>query len=82
MANDHVKRIEGLLKDLRGELGKVSAPAPFEEFLKVIHRPGWTTPAEFALVTGLLDGMITTARALEQMKAALVRGAGDVRTTG
>ena len=62
MANDHVKRIEAQIREYRSLIGKVAAPGPHEELIKIIHRQGWTTIAEGALVTAMLDSMIGTAK--------------------
>jgi hypothetical protein len=68
MASDHAARLEGQVKEFRKQLGDLAAPGEFEEFLRIIHRPGWTTPAEYAFVSAILDGMVANVRGLAQMK--------------
>jgi hypothetical protein len=82
MANDHAKRIEAQIREFRKHLTDLAAPTGFDEFISIIHRPGWTTPAEFTLVGGLLDAMIGNVRGLAQMKAVLLKGSDEVKATG
>ena len=79
MPSDHIKKIEEQIKEYRALIAKVAAPKPHEELLAIIHRPGWTTVAEGALVSAMLESMSGTARVLEQMTSMLVRCAGDVK---
>jgi hypothetical protein len=61
------KRLKGLADD-----------PEFAELLAIIHRPGWTTPAEAALVVGMLETMNAHVQHLTQMKQALLEGARAV----
>jgi hypothetical protein len=79
MSGDHVKDLERHIGNLRKALTDLAAPTPLEELLKIIHRPGWTTPAEFALVTLNLDTMTSMARAMLQIKGDLIKAAGQVK---
>ncbi|MFB7621082.1 hypothetical protein [Kitasatospora sp. NPDC056181] len=51
---------------------------PHEELLKIIHRPGWTTPAEVALVTNAVDHLIKQTEALNAARQGLIEGARSV----
>jgi hypothetical protein len=79
MASDHAARLEGQVKEFRKYLGDLAAPGEYEEFLRIIHRPGWTTPAEFAFVSAILDGMVANVRGLAQMKTALLTASKEVK---
>ncbi|MER3482943.1 MAG: hypothetical protein C4332_07095 [Meiothermus sp.] len=46
----NIKALDKSLKSLAGDDGLI-------ELLKIIHFPGWTTPAEFMLVSGLVEGL-------------------------
>lgn len=48
----HMMRVETQAKELNRNLANLADDKDFQEFLKIIHRPGWTTPAEVAFVTG------------------------------
>jgi len=50
----------------------------FAELLRIIHRPGWTTPAELELVTGLVEIMDSHVKALTRMRELLIRGSREV----
>ena len=41
-------------------------------------RPGWTTPAEFILVEGMLDSMIRLSGQLVEMKQIVLKGSLEV----
>jgi hypothetical protein len=79
MPGDHIKVIEKHVDDLRKIIGDLAAPASFEEFLKIIRRPGWTTPAEFALVNLNLETLTATTRILVRVKGDLIKAAGQVK---
>ncbi|MEV0537078.1 hypothetical protein [Kitasatospora sp. NPDC050463] len=51
---------------------------PHEELLKIIHRPGWTTPAEVALVTHAVEHLIRQTEALNEARMGLIEGARSV----
>lgn len=38
------------------------------------RRPGWTTPAEFLLVSGLLTSMTSAAKQLGELQNTLIEG--------
>jgi hypothetical protein len=74
-AREHdLKALETKLKGLRGSLAKLADEKQFEELLVIIHKPGWTTPAEYLLVRGMLDAMGAHAQALVGLKQALMEG--------
>ncbi|THF88669.1 hypothetical protein E7T09_05660 [Deinococcus sp. KSM4-11] len=73
--------LKGLSKDVRAlnaRLRDVAASDHLEELMKLIPRPGWTTPAEFELVRGIVAQMALQVSALEQAQGMLLRGANLV----
>ncbi len=72
MPNDHVKTIETKITVLRRQIDVLAKAAQFEELIKVIHHPGWTTPAEFALVTQSLDTMATLVDTANRLKSGVL----------
>jgi hypothetical protein len=75
-----VKTVESHVNNLtKGLKGLAEAPE-FAELLTIIHRPGWTTPAEAALVAGMLEAMNAHVQHLTRMKQALLEGARAVGT--
>jgi hypothetical protein len=73
-----LSHIETRVKALSTELAGLSSEKDFQEFLVIIRKPGWTTPAEFAFVDGLIDSMAAHARALAVSKRALLAGGAKV----
>jgi hypothetical protein len=74
------KHLEGEIKALGQGLDNLADGTDFEELLKIIHRPGWTTPAEALLVSGLVDFMATQVKALTALKQVLLAGSRVVGT--
>jgi hypothetical protein len=73
-----LKQIESRCKDLTNSLKTLADEKDVAEFLQIIHRPGWTTPAEVAFVHGLLDAMNAQAKHLAGLKQTLLTGARAV----
>jgi len=53
----------------------------FDELLRIIHRPGWTTPAEFLFAMGVVESMTVHARALTDLKRTLINASRKVSET-
>ena len=73
--------IPGLLAQievLRGHLKEVSDDADLRQLEAYIrkppHPPGWTTVAEFTLVSGLVKGLTAHSMAMRELKRTLVQG--------
>jgi len=74
-----IKALEGRLKALGDKLAGFSSHAQqISDLLPIIHRPGWTTPAEVLLVSGLVESLIAHSQILDATHAALIRGAQAV----
>jgi hypothetical protein len=69
-----LSQIEARVKTLSSELAELGNEKELREFMVVIRKPGWTTPAEFAFVAGILESMIAHTRALAASKRALLSG--------
>ncbi len=77
-----LKQIELRCQDLRQSLKTLSDEKDFAELMLIIHKPGWTTPAEALFVTGLLDSMNTHVQHLTALKQTLLSGARAVSSKG
>jgi hypothetical protein len=77
-----VKHLEARVKELRDGVTKMAQGKDHEEFLRLIRRPGWTTPAEAALVSGILDAMVGQMKAMQDLHQALMAGARQVGAKG
>ena len=71
----HGKTLEPKLRKVHTRLQAMSV---HEDIYSIIHRPGWTTPAEFFLVSQLIEQIERTQDLLEQQLGDLVRGAGMI----
>jgi hypothetical protein len=70
-----IKTLEGRLNQLSDKLASFSAHSKqVSELIPVIHRPGWTTPAEVTLVSGMVEAMIKHTEVVAELHAALMRG--------
>ena len=72
--DDLMKRV----KALSGGLANLSNPRQFKELIKVMKRPGWTTPAEFTFASGIIDSMLAHTAALTKLKGDLLNGSRQV----
>jgi hypothetical protein len=78
MDGSHVEKLEEQVGQLREVLRDLSDDKSFDEFLTVIHRPGWTTPPEWMLVEGGVRSMTAMATALNDLKQGIFAGASAV----
>ena len=70
-----IKALEGRLDLLGDKLASLVGPSQqVGELIPVIHRPGWTTVAELALVAGVVESMIKHTELLGDLHATLMRG--------
>jgi hypothetical protein len=73
-----VKHLGSRIEDLRKELAALAVDKDYEELLRIIHRPGWTTPAEFAFAVGLAEAMLAQTKTLAGLKQAFLKGSRAV----
>jgi len=73
--------LETRITALAQSFASVADPKDFTALLQLIHRPGWTTPAESLLVQGIIEAMDGHIQVLTRLKQALMEGAGKVELT-
>lgn len=73
-----MQQIESRCKTLTQHLKGLADEKDFNELMTIIHKPGWTTVAEFLLVNALLDSMTAQAKHLADLKQTLLAGARAV----
>lgn len=76
--SDVEKTIESAIQELR-DLGDGE---DLRDLLKIIHQPGWTTPAEFVFTTVLAEALVAQLEVARRMKAGLLAGANRVELPG
>jgi hypothetical protein len=72
------KQVETRCHELTHALKAVADNKEFDELRTIIHKPGWTTPAEGLLVQGILDSMLAQAKYMAGLKQTLMAGARAV----
>lgn len=70
--------LETKLKELRNTLTSLADGAGFEQFIRTIHKPGFTTVAEAALLLGVAEAMNEHSKIALQLKQVLISGAEKV----
>ena len=76
-----IRHLEGRLKTLVLTLETVRSKQEFEELIKIVHGPGWTTPAEYQLVAGVVESMISHAEALNALKVVLLEASKEIASS-
>jgi hypothetical protein len=74
----HVHELEHAIKALSDQLAYLGRGHQLHELLHVIKWPGWTTPAEFAFVTAILENIANQVRLLERLQDDLVEASKKV----
>jgi hypothetical protein len=73
-----IKALEKKVTSISNALAKLSNEDDFKKLILEWRRPGWTTPAEFIFVSGILDSLAAHTVALAQLKGNLIRGSKAV----
>lgn len=74
----HIHELEETIKALADALAHLGRGAHLQELLRIIHSPGWTTPAELAFVNAILDHISVEVRTLDRLQADLVEASRKV----
>lgn len=62
-------------KDLDTLLGRLAAAERRKQLIKIIKVPGWTTPAEYLLVSSVVESISAQLKVLERLEVQLVEAA-------
>jgi hypothetical protein len=68
----HIDKLAGHIERYRSGKKAMMAEDSLDEMIQIIHRPGWTTVAEMALVTTMLDNLREQAASLATKEQALL----------
>ena len=74
----NIKSLEGSLGSLKDALNDLGDGADIAELLRIIHKPGWTTPAEYAFAVGITESLTAQVKQVAALKATLVKAAAQV----
>ena len=69
---DHIRELDKKITALSDALARLGQGTTLKDLLKVIHFPGYTTPAEFAFTMAMLNAMQAQVTQLETMGTELL----------
>jgi hypothetical protein len=78
MHKQELSHLQGRIEKLNENLRVLSADDDLIELIRLIKHPGWTTPAEFTLVSGIVDHMLQSVQTLTTLKSTLLAGSREV----
>jgi hypothetical protein len=77
--NEHdIGRLEKSINGVVERLEVLAQGDDFAELIKIIHTPGWTTPAEFRLVHGVVNTIGRQLEVIEHLQTDLLEGSRQV----
>jgi len=72
---DHdIDRLAAKIKSLVAEIDKYAGDKRWNVLLELIYKKGWTTPAEYRLVDGVVENLTLQLRSLERLQNTLFDG--------
>ena len=77
--NDKIHSLEKKIKTLSSNLESLSDTSDMRELIRIIRFPGWTTPAEWILVNGVLDSIQGQVNSLKESRKVLLAGSKAVQ---
>jgi hypothetical protein len=80
MAKHDISHLETKIKELQEACRSLGDNSDLDELLKIIHRPGWTTPPEFAFATALVESLREQARNMLTLRKTLVSASREIQT--
>jgi hypothetical protein len=69
-----IAHLETRIKELGEQLEIMGDTGDLKEMIFLIHHPGWTTPAEYLLVNGIVNAMLEHVNALTTLRQGLLTG--------
>jgi hypothetical protein len=74
-------RLTQRLEELGRKWQRVANDPDIPDVLEIIRKPGWTTPAEFVLVQGIVEVLHQHTQTITELKQVLVEGSRRVEVT-
>lgn len=72
MGVNHVEDLNKQITALSDALAHLGRGTTLADLLKIIHHPGWTTPAEFAFLKGMISAAQAHVAAIETLQRDMV----------
>jgi hypothetical protein len=73
-----IDKLASLIRGLQHAIAKLATDNHTEELMRIIHKPGWTTLAEFGLMLAGLEAAQSHAETLARQLRGLTAGARQV----
>jgi hypothetical protein len=77
-----IDKLDKKITDLSAALATLGRGTDFKELIRIIHNPGWTTPAELKLTFTVLETMQAQVSQLTKLSDALMMSARKVGSRG
>ncbi|HTP21952.1 MAG TPA: hypothetical protein VMG74_09200 [Gaiellaceae bacterium] len=77
----HVRDIDARLRKLADAFGDAGSSDDFDELFLIIHRPGFTTPQQLAMMFSLIEATERSLNTALQLRGAIVEGARVIDET-
>jgi len=78
MEKQSIEYLEAQVKELSRSLASLANEKDWQALIPIWRRPGWTTPAEFVLVTGVVNSIVAQTKTLINLKEVLIKGSREV----
>jgi hypothetical protein len=77
-----IAKLDKKISALSNVLAKLGKGTDLKDLILIIRKPGWTTPAELAFTTAMLDAVTAQAVQLDRLASAVVKAARKVKAKG
>jgi hypothetical protein len=81
MEKHELSLIEAHIQAIKTSHAALTDSSEMDELFKIIHFPGWTTPAEFAFLRNSLESIIAQTKQLAALRQGLLVAAKLVNTS-
>jgi hypothetical protein len=78
MQKHELSQMESHIKTIRTAHAALADTSELDELLLIIHRPGWTTPAEVGFVLAALESINVQTAQLNSLRQGLLTAANKV----
>ena len=82
MPKNHIEILDKKITALSDALAHLGRGTTWKELLKIIHNPGYTTPAEFLFTQALIDAAQVHVNAMSSIETQIIEGAKQVGNRG
>ena len=80
MEKHELSQLESHIQSIRTAHQALAAGGEMDDLFKIIHNPGWTTPAEYAFLLASLESIKAQTQQLAGLQQSLLAAAQSVST--